>query len=218
MKKHSILTAAKTTLAASVVALTMSGCGTIGTSQGGTDILGSILGAATDGNTITNVITSVLGADKVSEKALIGTWRYSSPGCAFTSDNLLAKAGGEVAATEVKNKLQTYYSQIGISSSNTYITFGEDKSFSGKIDGKSVKGTYVYDQKSGQITLKTLLFSANGYVKRNGMSGIGLLFESKKMLTLLQTVAAMSGNSGVQTIGDLSKNYDGVRVGFDMTK
>ena len=50
------------------------------------------------------------------------------------------------------------------------------------------------------------------------MSGIGLLFESKKMLTLLQTVAAMSGNSGVQTIGDLSKNYDGVRVGFDMTK
>ena len=152
MKKHSILTAAKTTLAASVVALTMSGCGTIGTSQGGTDILGSILGAATDGNTITNVITSVLGADKVSEKALIGTWRYSSPGCAFTSDNLLAKAGGEVAATEVKNKLQTYYSQIGISSSNTYITFGEDKSFSGKIDGKSVKGTYVYDQKSGQQT------------------------------------------------------------------
>jgi len=28
----------------------------------------------------------------------------------------------------------------------------------------------------------------------------------------------MSGNKDLQAIGDLSKNYDGVRVGFDMKR
>jgi hypothetical protein len=31
-------------------------------------------------------------------------------------------------------------------------------------------------------------------------------------------MSAMSGNKDLQTIGDLSKKYDGVRVGFDMNK
>jgi hypothetical protein len=31
-------------------------------------------------------------------------------------------------------------------------------------------------------------------------------------------MAAMSGNDTAQKIGDLSKNYDGVRLGFDMKK
>ena len=30
--------------------------------------------------------------------------------------------------------------------------------------------------------------------------------------------ASMSGNKDLQTIGDLSKNYDGVRVGFDLKR
>ena len=103
--------------------LLFNSCGTMGTGTGGVDLLGGILGAATDGNTITNVITSVLGADKPSEASLMATWRYSGPGCAFTSENLLAKAGGEVVATDIKGKLQTYYQQIGINQQNTYITF-----------------------------------------------------------------------------------------------
>lgn len=31
-------------------------------------------------------------------------------------------------------------------------------------------------------------------------------------------MSALSGNANLQTIGDLSKKYDGVRVGFDMKK
>ena len=47
---------------------------------------------------------------------------------------------------------------------------------------------------------------------------ISVLFESKKVLTLFQTMAAVSGNSTAQVVGDISKNYDGVRVGFDLKK
>jgi hypothetical protein len=31
-------------------------------------------------------------------------------------------------------------------------------------------------------------------------------------------MAAMSGNSNIQAVGEISKNYDGVRLGFDFSK
>ena len=67
------------------------------------------------------------------------------------------------------------------------------------------------------MTLQTLLLSINCYAKKN-VNGMGLLFESSKLLTLLQTMSALSGDATLQTVGELSKNYDGLRLGFDYTK
>ena len=171
-----------------------------------------------DGTSVVgNVLGSLLGLNKITQESLAGTWRYSSPGCAFTSDNLLAKAGGEVAAQKIKSQLLSSYNSVGISSSNTYFTFGTDNSFTGKVDGKTISGTYTYDASTGQIVLKTLLFTLNGYVTAN-TTGVSLLFESQKLLTVLQTVGAMSGNTSIAAIGELSKNYDGVRLGFDLVR
>jgi hypothetical protein len=153
--------------------------------------------------------------DKLTQRGLIGSWNYSGPGCAFTSENLLAKAGGEVAATKIEQEMQPYYDKLGLSSSNTRITFNEDQTFSAVIAGKSLSGKYTFDEANAKITMQTLLFSFNCYAKRE-YGGISLLFESKKLLTVLQTVALMSGNDTAQKIGELSKNYDGVRLGFDM--
>jgi hypothetical protein len=47
---------------------------------------------------------------------------------------------------------------------------------------------------------------------------MAILFEASKLLTVLQTMAALSGNQSVQAVGDISKTYDGLRVGFDFTK
>lgn len=181
------------------------------------NILGSILGSATSGETIGNVLGSVLGTNKPSESDIVGTWKYKQPGVAFTSDNALANAGGEAVATQIKSKLQTTYSKIGFKSSNTYLTFNSDKSFSGKLDGTSVSGTWSYDKSDSKLTLKTLLFTVPCYAKKT-TSGMSFLMESKKLLSLLQTVSKLTGNSTLETIGDLSKNYDGVRMGFDMNK
>ncbi len=200
------------------------GCGTLGSGTAATtstastgSVLGSVIGAMSNGEAIGNVLTSVIGLDKLSQSQLIGTWRYNGPGCAFTSDNLLAKAGGEVAATQIEEKLEQQYSKLGFSSSNTYITFNQDGTFASKIDGKGFSGNYTYDASTGALTLKGLLLSLNGYAMRNG-SGISMLFESKKLLSLLQTMAALSGNSTLSSIGEISKNYDGARLGFDMKK
>ena len=81
----------KTTLAAMLILAT----GIMTVSCGGT--LASVLNTVGSGGTIANVFSSVIGMDKLSQRGLIGSWNYSGPGCAFTSENLLAKAGGEVA-------------------------------------------------------------------------------------------------------------------------
>ena len=190
---------------AAFACLTMASCGN----------MSQVLGAMTNGTGVVNAISSVIGLDKVKAQNLIATWKYSGPGCAFTSENLLAKAGGEVAAVQIEQKLLPYYQQVKISESNTYITFKEDGTFSSKIAGKPISGNSTFDEASQKITLKGLLLSVNCYAKKEA-NGISILFEAKKLLTVLQTMSAMSGNKDLQTIGDLSKNYDGVRVGFDM--
>ncbi len=229
MKKAMIMMAGMTMMLASCGGLG-AGIGTTGAGTGtsaGTNtstnsssvgsILGSILGSATSGETIGNVLSSVIGLDKLTNKSLVGTWKYDGPGCAFTSENALAKAGGEVVATQVEQKLKTEYDKLGFTKNNTYITFNEDKTFSAQVDGKALSGKWTFDESTQALKLSGLILNLNGYATRNG-SGISILFESKKVLTLLQTVAALSGNSTLSTIGDISKNYDGVRVGFDFAK
>ncbi len=193
-------------LAVAVVCLLATSCGN----------MNQVLTAISNGSVV-NAITSVIGLDKVSAANLIGTWSYSGPGCAFTSENLLAKAGGEVAAAQIEEKLLPYYQQVGISSSNTVITFSQDGKFSSNIAGTPFSGTYTFDEATQQIKLKGMLLSINCYAKKE-LGGISILFEAKKLLTVLQTMSALSGNANLQTIGDLSKNYDGVRVGFDMKR
>lgn len=171
------------------------------------------------GSIVGSILDNVIGSTTFKKADLCAqTWKYKSPGCAFTSENLLAKAGGEIAAKKVEEKLSTYYQKAGFSSSNTYFKFNEDGTFNAKIDGKSWSGTYTFDEKTHAIDLKgRLLLSLNGFATKN-TSGISILFESKKLLTIIQTLTALSGNTTLGTIGEISKNYDGIRVGFDLGK
>ena len=182
------------------------------------NVLGSVLSAATNGQTIGNVLQSVLGLDKLTKQSLIGTWTYIQPGCAFTSEKFLAQAGGEAVATSIKDKLQPYYQKVGINSSSTQFIFKEDGTYSATVAGKPLSGTWTFDESTYQVKLQAaLLFNITCYAKKNS-NGIGLLFEATKLLSILQTLTALSGNSTLQSIGDFSKNYDGLRIGFDFKK
>ncbi len=175
------------------------------------------LGALMSGEGVANAITSVIGLNKVRPQELLGTWSYSGPGCAFMSENLLAKAGGEMAAVQIEQKLLPYYQQVGLSANNTIISFKEDGTFSAKVGGAPLSGQFTFDEQNQKITLKTLLFSTSCYTKKE-LGGISILFEANKLLTILQMASALSGNKDLQTIGEISKNYDGVRIGFDMRR
>ena len=188
-----------------------------GTGSGGTlgSVLGGILGVLGSQNTVDGLLGLVIGSVTVQESELYGAWYYTEPGCAFTSENLLAKAGGAVAAETCKEKLQPVYNTLGISSQNTQFQFTQDHQFAAYVKGIPLSGTYTYDPSTSTIKLKTMLFSSNMYVTRTAQ-GLAFTFESKNLLKVLQAVAAVSGNSTLQTVGDLSKQFDGVRLGFDM--
>lgn len=190
-------------------------------------VLGAILGGSNAGNgsnsssnagsIINGILNNVIGSGTFKQADLCHTWKYSKPGCAFTSENLLAKAGGEIAASKVENKLEGYYKKFGFSSSNTYFTFNTDGTFSAKIDGKAWNGTYTFDEKTHAILLKGLLLSASGYATKT-TNGISLLFDQKKLLNLIKALSAFKGSSTLSAVGSIANNYDGMQVGFEMTK
>lgn len=182
---------------------------------------GTTTGSTTTGSSIINgILNNVIGSATFSQADLCAhTWKYSKPGCAFTSENLLAKAGGEIAASKIEEDLSKYYSKFGFSKSNTYFTFKTDGTFAAKIDGKSWNGTYTFDEKTHAIQLKGLLLSASGFATRTA-NGISLLFEQKKLLTLIKTLSKLNltGSTTMSAVSSIVDNYDGVRIGFEMTK
>ena len=182
---------------------------------------GTTTGSSSTGSSIINgILNNVIGSATFSQADLCAhTWKYSKPGCTFTSENLLAKAGGEIAASKIEEDLSKYYSKFGFSKSNTYFTFKTDGTFAAKIDGKSWNGTYTFDEKSHAIQLKGLLLSASGFATRTA-SGISLLFEQKKLLTLVKTLSKLNltGSTTMSAVSSIVDNYDGVRIGFEMTK
>ena len=190
-------------------------------------VLGGLLGggtttgsSSTGSSIISGILNNVFGSATISQADLCAhTWKYSKPGCAFTSENLLAKAGGEIAASKVEEDLSKYYSKFGFSKSNTYFTFKTDGTFAAKIDGKSWNGTYTFDEKTHAIQLKGLLLSASGFATRTA-NGISLLFEQKKLLTLIKTLSKLNltGSTTMSAVSSIVDNYDGVRIGFEMTK
>lgn len=184
-------------------------------------VLGGLLGGGiTTGSSINGILNNVIGSATFSQADLCAhTWKYSKPGCAFTSENLLAKAGGEIAASKVEEDLSKYYSKFGFSKSNTYFTFKTDGTFAAKIDGKSWNGTYTFDEKTHAIQLKGLLLSASGFTTRTA-NGISLLFEQKKLLTLIKTLSKLNltGSTTMSAVSSIVDSYDGVRIGFEMTK
>lgn len=212
-------TTAATTTSATTTAATTSN---VGSAVAG--ILGAVLGgnsnsSSSAGSSIINgILNNVIGSGTFSKQDLCAhTWKYSKPGCAFTSENLLAQAGGEIAANKVEEKLSEYYSKFGFSSSNTYFTFKTDGTFAAKIDGKSWQGNYTFDEKTHAIQMKGLILSMSGYATKTA-NGISLLFDQKKLLNLIKTIGSLKGNSTLSALGTIANNYDGMRVGFEMTK
>ena len=222
-------TTAATTTSATTTAATTSNAvaSTSATSNAGSAVAG-ILGAVLGGNSnssssagssiINGILNNVIGSGTFSKQDLCAhTWKYSKPGCAFTSENLLAQAGGEIAANKVEEKLSEYYSKFGFSSSNTYFTFKTDGTFAAKIDGKSWQGNYTFDEKTHAIQMKGLILSMSGYATKTA-NGISLLFDQKKLLNLIKTIGSLKGNSTLSDLETNANNYDDTRVDFETTK
>lgn len=164
------------------------------------------------------VLKNVVGDKTTTAESIIGTWEYVGPECQFDSDNALAKAGSEVAAQEVEEKMQSVYDKVGMKGCK--YTFNQDGSYSTTIKGKTTKGTYTFDSENKAIIMKgSLGIKTTAYVSVMG-SSMSLVFNADKLMTVLKAVtgAASKVNSTAKAVNGLAKSYDGLRVGFELKK
>lgn len=167
---------------------------------------------------LTGVAKAVVGDKATTSSSIIGTWKYVGPQCQFESENLLAKAGGEVAAKEVEEKMQTVYDRIGMSGCE--YTFNEDGTYSYTLKKRTMSGTYTFNDKEKTITMKGKLgvkTVAHVTVTGNDMS---LVFNADKLMSVLKTITGtvFKVNSTAATINSVAGSYDGLMLGFDLKK
>lgn len=214
-----------------VVSLSMTSCLTSGngslssllSSQGGSasTIASSVAGAVANTGTLENILSSFLGNTTLNEASLYGTWTYRGVDVAFESDNLLAQAGGAVAAGQLESKLDSQLTKVGLKPGSCTFTFNSDKTFQANIGGKTINGTYVYDASTRKITLTAALglFNQTATVGTTA-TGVSLLFEADKLLSLVNAGSSLlgGGNSMLSSLSGLVSNFKGMKVGLGLSK
>lgn len=185
------------------------------------NIAQNVVGALTSGNTINNLLSTFLGGVTINEESLYGTWTYQGVDVAFESENLLAKAGGAVAAGTVEQKVDEQLQKFGIKPGSVKFTFNKDHTFAANLGGKNISGTYTFDPKTRALTLTAALglFNQTATVGTNG-KGISLLFPADKLLALASTAGTLLGqsNSTIGALSSLLQNYKGMQIGLALTK
>ena len=185
------------------------GMGTTSNSGSTSNVLGSVLGS---------VLSNVLfGGSLFDQSSILGSWNYSAPSTAFTTEKTLTNAGGNATVANINSSLASNYDNIGINRNNTSFSFLAGNKFSAKVNGIPFSGTYVYNAQNGEISLKTSTETIKGNVIKTA-KGMGLMFDSAQMANLLQKEGKVSNTTAVQAVSKLAKSADGARVGFELTK
>lgn len=167
---------------------------------------------------LSGVAKAVVGNKATTASSIIGTWTYSGPECQFESENLLAKAGGEMAAKEVEEKMIAVYNKVGMN--NIRYTFNEDGTYSYQMKKRTVTGSYVFDDAAKTITMTGKLgLKTVAYVTVTG-NDMSMVFKADKLMSILKTItgAASKVNSTAATINSAAEAYDGLMLGFELKK
>ena len=167
---------------------------------------------------LSGVAKAVVGNKATTASSIIGTWTYSGPECQFESENLLAKAGGEMAAKEVEETMIAVYNKVGMN--NIRYTFNEDGTYSYQMKKRTVTGSYVFDDAAKTITMTGKLgLKTVAYVTVTG-NDMSMVFKADKLMSILKTItgAASKVNSTAATINSVAEAYDGLMLGFELKK
>lgn len=189
-------------------------------------VLGTVSTQAQDLKSILSGVAKAVG-EKVSENvpfSVEGTWTYVGQDCQFTSDNLLAKAGGEVASKTVETKMQSVLDKLGFSDGCTFV-FAADSTYTSAVKGRTTKGTYTFDSSTKALTMKTSVgmnFTTTVVYNVTEPKKMSLLFNADKLMQLAQTVSSAaslkSSSTTLKRVSSLLSNYNGLQVGFQLEK
>ena len=209
-------------MAALLSTLLLSSCGTPSLGTQGTGLLSGANAGTTGGavSALGSVLTSLLGGSSaVTASDLQGTWTYRKADCVFETQNLLLKAGGEMAATKIESQLESQLGKVGITPGACSFTFNSDGTYVATIGQYNLTGNYTLNTKSNTLTMTYLagIGRISPKVVKTGAS-ISLLFEGDKLLSMVQKVGKLSSNSTVSSLSSLINSYDGMLVGMQLSK
>ncbi len=170
---------------------------------------------------VKDAVTSITGGTALTAENIAGTWTYKNTMVKMESDNALKNVAGNVAAEEMLEKLKSYWEKAGIVEGAFSYTFKSDNTFTNTLKGKNISGTYTVDQDATTVDLSYTLggkaTTVTAYVVLSS-GEMQLLFKADKLLDLVTKLSAVTDNATLKTLSKFAGEYDGMKLGFRLTK
>lgn len=194
-------------------------------------VLPGIKASAQDLESILKGVANAVGekiSEKVSEKTdtmnITGIWKYVKPDVKFDSDDLLSKAGSELAAAKAEEHLQNVLTKIGINESSVF-TFNSDSTYTIQTSKRTLQGTYTINKETHEMVMTSRLklhFTAQigwSILKPNSLF---IRFKADKLMSLVKhisgTIAQKSTNKSINLANSMLNKYDGLTLGLELKK
>lgn len=154
---------------------------------------------------VKSVVESVVDQLDVIPKNIEGNWTFSGSAVKFTGDNMLMNAASELAVGKVED------------------TLNEDGTFSTSFNQAKFPGQYTFSQQEKTLELdygkneklKGIALKTNVSV---GTSTMQLLFNADKLLEFISKITSSVGDSKLGALTSLLDQYDGMQIGFELTR
>ncbi|NDV60182.1 DUF4923 family protein [Bacteroides sp. 519] len=163
-------------------------------------------------------VTNSTETTQSNNTTIVGEWTYTGSAIEFKSDNLLKKAGGAIAATQLKTKLDEQLASFGVKSGLAGFTFNANNIFAGTVNNRPFRGTYSYNSETKSASfIFAGFFTLDAQVK-NANNKMTVLFDADKLLLLLNYFSQQSNNATLKAIATLANSYEGMMVGLELKK
>lgn len=165
------------------------------------------------------LLGQLLGGSTLSQNDFVGTRTYKGADCVFETENFLLKAGGEIAAAKVEEKINATLAKFGVAAGQMSFVFNQDNTYSATIMGRNISGNYAYDAQTKKLTFTYLngVGTISPQVVKNGNT-LSLLYDADKLLTFLKNVSAASSNTTLTSLSTMLASYDGMLIGMELQK
>lgn len=172
---------------------------------------------------VKDMVESVANQLDVIPKNIEGAWEFSGSAVKFTGDNMLMNAASELAVGKVEAQLDEYLQMAGIKDGLFSYVFNEDGSFSTNFMQTKFTGEYTYSKEEKTLELdygkneklRGIVLKTNVSVGANNMQ---LLFNADKLLDFISKITSSVGDSKFAALNSLLGNYDGMQIGFELSR
>lgn len=161
-----------------------------------------------------DIVSRTLG---ITTTDIVGNWTYQEPAVLFESDDMLSKAGGQVAAQKVAQTLDGYYRKVGITPGKMTMTFDKDGNFTQSFGGKTISGTYALEDGNINLTYSGGIHQIIGTTQFDG-NNLVVVADVTKLLNAVKTVSGYTNNAALTSIAALAANFNGMKAGFRFSK